>query len=144
MRTHVRNLFRLGLNYQFQSRKPEEFIFNFSSCKLYTIQKVALALDLGFCFNPIKLDYTKHFVAFEKLCKFLTSNPIFRGNVDSLPILRAKIKNLAFHCYYSFKYTQYEHHKTLKYSSKELSQNKDLINTAPDKGAGVVIMNKSD
>ena len=103
-----------------------------------------MTLTLGFRFSPTKLDYTKHFVAFEKLYKFLTNNPIFRGNVDSFAILRAKTKNSAFHNYYSSNSTPSIHHKTLKCSLKELSQNRDLIITAPDKRAWVFYMDKSD
>ena len=140
---HSRKLHRLGLENNFAKLEADKVIFNFSSHPLSLIEKDALSLGLKFCFNPMKLDYVNHFVAFEKLFLSLKSNPIYGGNIDSLNQIRSNIKQLAFNSYYSFKTKISEQHRNFIDTLKKLSTNENLIVTKPDKGNGVVLMDKS-
>ena len=143
IRNHARKLHRLGLRNSFEKLEPDKVIFNYSSRTLSPIEKDALSLGLKFSFNPLKLDYIRHFVAFEKIFSSLKSNPIYRGNIDSLNCLRSSVKQLAFNSYYSFKSQISQQHKGFIKALKRLSSDKSLIVTKPDKGYGIVVLDKT-
>jgi hypothetical protein len=61
-------------------------------------------LMFGFkcAFNPFKLNYSSHFLAFEKLFYALKTEKIFNATVDSLNAIQSAIKDIAFSSFYSF------------------------------------------
>ena len=68
---HNRKLHNLGLRFSYKSLSPDDVIFNLTNKVLSDDQKNALSLGLKFCFNPMKLDCTRYFLAFESLFRKL-------------------------------------------------------------------------
>jgi len=140
--THTRKLFNLGLNHRFESLKPDEIIFNHSSHNLSESEKEALSRGLKYSFNPVKINYTRHFLAFEKIFRTLSENSIYNRTVDSLNYVRSTIKHLAFSSYYGFVSSVSQHDKSMIETLKNLSSNPNLVVTKPDKGNGVVLQDR--
>ena len=67
-----------------------------SSYTLSPLEKDSSTLGLRFCFNKLKMNNIKHFVAFDDLFKSISSNQILSSNVDSLNRVRSTIKKRAF------------------------------------------------
>ena len=139
-----RKLFNLGLSCKYEKLPIDKIIINISFYTLIDIQKEALSLGLKFRFNPIKIDYTGYFLSFEKLVRMLVAENIFQCIPNSLDYVKTNIKSIALKYYYSFRSKLSPYHKSLIDALKELSRNKDLVITQPDKGTGVVLMNKMD
>jgi len=140
--THTRKLFNLGLDHRYESLKPDDVIFNHSSHKLSEPEKEALSHGLKYSFNPTKINYTRHFLAFEKIFKTLSENSIYKRSVDSLNYVRSTVKHLAFSSYYGFVSSVSQYEKSLIRILKDLSSNPNLVITKPDKGNGVVLLDK--
>ena len=117
-------------------------IFNFSSRKL-TAEEEALSFGLKYSFNPLKLNYTEFFLAFEKLFRTLKNEEIYNSTVDSINHVRSTLKNLALKTYYSFKPELSSFHKSVMSTIKHLASDKSLIVTKPDKGSGVVLIDRN-
>ena len=141
---HNRKLFKLGLSEKYQTLPPSKVVFNLSSSTITPQQEEALSLGLKFCFHPLKINYSRYFASFEKLYKTLSSEKIQECMPNSLRHVQLNLKSIALRYYYSFRSKLSNHHKSLISSLKDLSSNKNLIITHPDKGNGVVILNKSD
>ena len=143
-RIHNRKLFKLGLIEKYEILPPHKVVFNMSSSSISPLQEEALSLGLKFCFHPFKINYSQYFTSFEKLYKMLSSDKIQDCLPNSLRHVQLNLKSIALRYYYSFQSKLSDHHKSLISSLKELSSNKNLIITHPDKGNGVVILNKTD
>ena len=141
---HSKKLFAFGFEYQHKLLGPEDVIFNFSKHKLSEPEKDALSLGLKYCFNPIKLDYVDFFLSFEKLSRKLSQNPMFSEDIDSCNRINASLKQMALSTFHSFKSKTSPHERKTMALLKNLGSNKDLVITRPDKGNGVVIVDKQD
>ena len=142
--THDRKLFKLGLKKRYDDIPFNKIIFNLSTKKLSPVQEEALSLGLKFCFNPLKINHTSYFRSFENLFKTLSSETIFNCVPNSLDYVKSNLKSIALKNYYSFRSCLSPHHKSLISSLKELSKDNSLVICKPDKGTGVVILNKED
>ena len=85
-----------------------------------------------------------YFLAFENLYRQLSRNKIVESFPNAWTYVKSSIKTIAYKYYYSFKShpspRELRHLATLK----ELSSDNSIVVTKPDKGSGVVILNKSD
>ena len=141
---HSRKLFAFGFEYQHKLLGPEDVIFNFSKHKLSEPEKDALSLGLKYCFNPFKLNYVDFFVLFEKLSQKLSQNPIFSEGIDSSNRINASFKQMTLSTFHSFKSKTSRQQSKALVVLKNLGSNKVLVITRPDKGNGVVILDKQD
>ena len=100
-------------------------------------------LGLDFGLPVFKLNYFKYFLHFEKLYNALNKQNI----LESIDNARNQIRAIASKYFYNFK--PYKN-RCAVFSRKDfnnlrnLAQNSELYVTKPDKGNGVVIMNKQD
>ena len=135
---------RLGLSVNYDKTPPNKLIINLSSEVLSREQTEALCLGLKFCFNPLKLDYTRYFAPFEYLHDKLMSKNIYELFPDAPNYFSANFRTIALKYYYSFKPRISHYHQKLISCLRSLSKKTNLIITKPDKGNGVVIQNKTD
>ena len=129
---------------QFEQLPPDKVIFNFSQRILTDAEKEVLSLGLKYCFHPRKLNFTKYFLSFENLTKQLFRNEIYECIPNALSYVKSSVKTIAFKYYYSYKSPASIREKRYRSILKQLSSDKNIIVTKPDKGTGVVILNKSD
>ena len=141
---HGRKLFSLGLRRNYSKLPVDKVIFNLSSKKLSTEQKEALSLGLDFAFDPTKICYKRFFAAFEKVKYKLSQLEILNRHPDSVNCFTAKLKTIAFHHFHSFRPKISDHYKKLKSTLLELSKDKSIVVTKPDKGRRVVLLNRTD
>ena len=99
-------------------------------------------MRLKYFFNPIKLNYVDFFLSFEKLFRKLSQNPIFSEGIDSCNRIYASLKQMALSTFHSFKSKTSRQQSDAMVVLKNLGSNKDLLITRPDKGNGVVILDK--
>ena len=119
-------------------------IHNYSDRPLTTEETDALARGLQFAFQPVKLNYCRYFLPFEKLFKDVKNEPIYNNSQDAKNRIRASIKGTAFKCFYNHKSVQDEETKKMIATLKALSTDPSIDILKPDKGNGVVILNKAD
>ena len=136
-------LFNLGLTHRYDDIDPNKVIFNYSDKVLTRDQKEALSMGLKFCFLPSKLKYSTFFASFEQLLFKLSKHDIYEIFPDALNSFNSQLKSIAFRNFYSFKPQVSNYHKKIISCLKELSRDKNVIITKPDKGNGVVLLNKS-
>ena len=142
---HVRKLFNLGIDKQ-KELDPNKVVFNYSDVTLSNSLKTLLAKGLQYALPPNRLNFGHFFLPFEKLLRSLKNHNLSNDTPQAGNYVTTKIKELAFSVYYSF------NHRAVKSNIsgaelkelKQLSKNKEIIVTKPDKGQGVVLMNKTD
>ena len=117
----------------------DNVITNISSHKLSSAEQDALKFGLKHGLPPSRLSKTDVFVSFEKLYNYLSSNLKEGANSNQL---KTDLSHMAHHYVSVYKPSK----QALRKHSilKKLKSNPDLVVTKPDKGNGVVIMNKSD
>ena len=144
--TKQRNkLFNLGISNKLAPVNPNDVIFNLSDVQLSYREKYLLSLGLNFNLPVYKLFPNKYFLSFEKMLSNLRQQMIsnsydFNNVIDFT-------KTIAYKFYYNFK-----PHKVFNpvinkddiNVLKRLSKDKRIIVCKPDKGRGVVIMNRKD
>ena len=141
---HQRKLRRLGLSFTYDALSREKTIFNLSDRVLSTLETEALSLGLDFCFPPRKLSYANYFESFEKLKFNLSKVAISHTVPDAITYFTANLKSLAFKYYHSFRPKVSPYFCELKTCLRNLASDTSIIVTKPDKGKGVVLMNKCD
>ena len=133
--THNKKLASLGI-YQSSELDADKVIFNFYDRILTNDEKQILKLGLQFGFSK-KTSFVNHYLSYEKFIQQVSKH----GNNNEE--LLTKIKHLS--------------HESYKYKSKDnnkcninidildsLKKDSNLIITRPDKGKGIVLLNKSD
>ena len=125
---------------------PESVITNISRYVLSDVEKRALANGLNFTLPPNKLKTGSYLANFEVLYSDISKSS-FRGSDEDKLYFQKSLSDIAFSSTFNFNFNRkhlcnipQEEHDALK----RLSKNKDIIITKPDKGSGVVIMNRSD
>ena len=124
---------------------PNKVTFNYSSYDLNDIEKKALSCGLEFCLRPDKFDYCGFLTPFEKLAINLRNRPIDKEHLN-FDFVKTKLKGLALSAYYGYDSAQLPLNISKAETSAldNLSKNMDIIIIRPDKGNGVVILNRSD
>ncbi|XP_065667600.1 uncharacterized protein LOC136087905 [Hydra vulgaris] len=138
IKTHEKKLCSLTKSAVFPF-KHQNVIQNLSS---YTLQDDELDLlnnGLGFALPPAFIKKTDVFAQFDCISQFLNNQ---LKNNDSKPQLKSELFHLANN--YVYKYTPSENclrkHKILK----RLRNNENIVITRPDKGNGIIVLNKID
>lgn len=139
---HERKLSRLSIQSP-RSCKFDDVVTNLSSFRLDDRLKFLLSLGLEFgipCFKP---NFNSYFLAFERLILSLKNIPVYKVSFDKVI---SSVKLLAHRSFYS-KFRCVAHPFFVKSDRdilKKLSTNEELVISRPDKGRGVVILNKVD
>ena len=141
---HLKKLENLGILNNIEPCDPNNVIYNFSSVQLSHRIRTLLAFGLDFCLPVFNLNYYKFFVPIENFAssiedKFRTS-PNFNLCMKSLQ----SISNKYFYGFKSYKIFSSVFDKNDINKIRSLASNKNIIVSKPDKGKGVVIINKSD
>ena len=138
--THTKKLNKFGLsqpNFEFVN----QVIFNYSSYSLSKKEKFLLSLGLDFSLPVSKPSYTNFFLSFEKLAHLLATSYGHNINFNSF---KKECSNVAYKTFSGhwgknwYPFLKKEDIATLK----KLGSNKDLIITKPDKGNGVVLLDR--
>ena len=142
---HDRKLHNLGIHNNLEPCDPNKVIFNYSSRSLSTRVKFLLAFGLDFGLPVYKLDYFKYFLGFEKLASTLQNlsvSPPF-----SFSDVKKELQAISFKYFYGFKpfkvFSTIFSKDDVK-SLKSLAADKSLVICKPDKGRGVVVLDRSD
>ena len=142
---HEKKLQKIGANYNLKSCDPNKVIFNHSNVVLSIREKFLLSFGLDFCLPIYKPSFFKYFLAFEnvvdriKNCK-LANGYSFERVIDC-------IRSVSYREFYGFKpYNVFSPIFTRADISilKNLGKNKDVVICRPDKGRGVVLLNRKD
>ena len=143
--THERKLSSLGGRLHLSSCKPEKVIFNYSNRKLNQREEFLLSFGLDFNLPIHKLSFFKYFLPVEKLISCLKDCSIRDGyNLDRVV---ERIKSVSFNVYYKFKSNNIFSpifNKSDVNLLKTLGKDQHIVICPPDKGRGVVILNKND
>ena len=119
---------------------PDKFIFNFSSHQLSKLEKECLSFGLKFCVPP-KVNHIKLKAEFESFVDQLKA--LTPTSDSAFAQFKANLVNLN-EWILSSKNQQHIFTKEHKNALNDLLKNDDIIISKPDKGSGVVILNKSD
>ena len=143
--THEAKLLRLRLRTTPNNCiDPDKVLFNLSSRLLTLEEKKVLSKGLNFCVPPKRLDFASYLCPFEKLYRDLKLLPIF----DSFTTTRTKtrIQDSAYNALYSYNNNKVNHNLTRAECRilKKLAQDKSIVILKPDKGNGIVILNRAD
>ena len=143
--THRRKLSNLGANNSISPLDPNQVIFNFSSRSLTSKEKNLLAYGLNFNLPIFKLDFFNFFLSFERLYRILKDKPIYNSNQQ--PSLKSILHNLAFRVFYNFKpykvFSPIFNKNDIK-TLQNLSRDKSIVICRPDKGRGIVLLDKTE
>ena len=124
----------------------EEVIFNYSDYVLSEVEKSALSKGLQFCLPPGKLKYGDYLANFERLFEQSDSRLLKERDLGQYNLFHSELKEIALSSFYA-------HNKRARslnlpreeyLALKKLSGNSDLVIVRPDKGSGVVVLNKTD
>ena len=144
IRTHKRKLANLGIHNELAPCDPSEVISNYSSLELSPRLRTLLAFGLDFCLPVYRLNFYQFFLPLETIAYKLKKK--FSSQQNFSEFLQ-QFQTTAFKFFYSF-----NPHKIFSAIIKKgdiqllknLASNEDVIVVRPDKGRGVVILNRSD
>ena len=125
---------------------PDSVITNLCDYPLSEVEKLALANGLKFSLLPSKLKPGSYLANFEVLYRNLSGSD-FNGNEEDRVYLKETLSEIAYSSYFNFNMSwrsllnvpRDQYNALLK-----LSKNEDIIITCPDKGSGIVVLNKAD
>ena len=120
-----------------------ENIFNLSDYKLSETEQYVLAHGLDFCLPPSNIKREEIFAEFEILLSQLLYHNA-KTNED-LTLLKTRLNEVAHSfCGSPIDASKFSFDKNCIQAIKSLRSNKSILITKPDKGSGVVILNKDD
>ena len=139
---HAKKLYELGANLNIPTCDPDKVVINHSNYLLSKKEKSLLAFGLDHCILP-KFSKLKYFLAFEILYNKVKDLPFYNTNSINFGTC---LKTIA---YKFMKTCRSEKVQTIISENdqnllKNLGKNESLHITRPDKGKGVVILNKID
>ena len=123
-------------------KSPEKYVTNLSDLHLNKLQNEALSLGFKYSVPPCKISRIHIESQFENLCSQLTNLQASSTDYESwfetkcVDLANQYITTPPKHC----NVLTHEHQNALK----ELMINNQIVILRPDKGSGVVILNKSD
>lgn len=125
---------------------PNNVVFNFSNYSLSEEEKSLLALGLNFCITNTKYDSLNHFLKFEKLAYMLSKCEFYNKSNNRVNEFMSSLKYITFSSLKRIIKSKLQNNITSKNLAtlKSLSSNKNIVFLKPDKGNGVVILNKSE
>ena len=142
--THKRKLRNLGIDID-KKIDINKVIFNFSKRVLTLSEKNVLSLGLDFGLTPCKINYTKFFLGFEKLCDTLKKCALYGGtSFNSIFSRISVIANDSFRKVCRENEGNNSVNKERITLLKNLKEDENIVITKPDKGRGVVILDMVD
>ena len=139
----MKKLHSLGITNKLCPVNPEDVIFNFSSIQLTDREKFLLALGLNFNLPVYKINSKKYFLAFEKMLKILKDQNLSSTyNFNNVIDLTKSIANKFYYKFKPYKIFNPVINKDDIRILKNLSRNKNIVICKPDKGRGVVILDR--
>ena len=123
----------------------EKVLFNYSNKVLSDVEKRVLSKGLKYVLSHCKPDFIDHFCTFEVFFKNLLKHEFYDVNNKGFDYFRSSLKHLAFSSFYGND-NSFSHNITKEeYDAlKKLSKDKSIVILKPDKGNGVVLLNKCD
>ena len=121
--------------------RPETSYSQYSLLTLSPRLEFLLAFGLDFCLPVYKLNFYKYFLNYEEL-----GQPLKSLTADNFPTVCKRISEIVQKYYHAFKPSKVFRPIFMQFDIlllKDLGRNKDIIITKPDKGRGIVIVNKS-
>ncbi|XP_063585791.1 uncharacterized protein LOC134763164 [Penaeus indicus] len=143
---HLRKLHNLGLTPEYEV-ESSKVIFNHSNRKLSEDETKLLNLGLDFALPCKSPTFAEHFLAFERLCHTINNCQIRDNSESNKQRVVEKIASLANETFYDFKRHRHwlpSFSKANHNALKSLKNDSSIIITKPDKGKGVVILDKKD
>ena len=143
---HRKKLENLGISSQMYPLDPNVVIFNFSNKILSDKERNLLTLGLNFKLPIYRLNFFDYFLSFENLYNYLSKFDIFNPH-DTPNILKNTLHNIAHKYFYKFKPNKVfcpffsKHEINIL---RNLAKDRSITICRPDKGTGIVILNKSD
>lgn len=123
----------------------DKVIFNFSDRVLTDAEKSVLSKGLRFAIFNGKLNFIDHFCSFEKLYRSLSEFDLYNHGGKGLDYLKSSLKHLALSSFYCSKSNVTPNISKEEFEAlKGLSKDSNIVLIKPDKGNGIVIMNKED
>ena len=140
---HDRKLADLGIYNDLSPVNPEKTVLNFSSISLSPRLRTILAFGLDFGLPVTKLNFYQYFLKFEELYHNLCRDNIVES--ESCQEFKKQLQGIANKYFYNFK--PYKIFSAIFCKSdisslKALGRNKEVIVTRPDKGRGVVLLDR--
>ena len=125
------------------SHSPDDVILNLSSRVLTPVEKSALAKGLDFSLPPKSLNYPEYLSAFEKCYRSLRIFPIF-GN-STLSRIQSTLRETALSSFNKYNSSQVPSNMSQEEfrALTKLRKDKNIVVLKPDKGNGVVVMDKT-
>ena len=123
----------------------EKVLFNYSNKVLSDVEKKVLSKGLKYVLSHCKPNFIDHFCTFEVFFKNLLRHEFYDVNNKGFDYFRSSLKHLAFTSFYR-DCNSFSHNITKEeYEAlKTLSRDKSIVIMKPDKGNGVVLLNKCD
>ena len=144
---HEKKLNRLGIQSLTSGLDATSVIYNFSNRVLSNDEKRLLLLGLDFKLPIVKLNFVKYYLLWEKLCYSFNSLPIYDCIPNARDMFNSVLKSMAHKYFYNFNSKSNlcpvfakSDFKILK----NIASDPTIHITKPDKGCGVVIMNKEN
>ena len=135
---------KIGIHGDCQPCDPEKVIFNISSKPVPKRIKFLLAFGLNFKLPVWKLNFYDYFLSFEKLIASLSKLQL--PERFQFQDVKVKVRNICHKYYQGFRSSRIFSSVFSKAdisALKEWATDKSIIVTKPDKGRGVVILDKS-
>ena len=117
-------------------------VFNFSNRLISDKEKEILSKGLSFAIPPTRLNFCSFLTPFEKFYNQLKREPVYTSSGFFPDSIKAKLNDIAYSSFRSYQ------RPNALYTQEELNILKDLRNDSsivimkPDKGNGVVILDK--
>ena len=145
--THENKLKSLGITNNLDSLDPSKVIFNYSCKTLTPRQESLLAFGLNFKLPCFKIDFFRYFSSFENLCQMLSRFNVYCPVQTHSFNLKDHLKSIILKHFYNFK--PWKVFSPIFSKSdiqilRNLSKDKSIVICRPDKGRGVVILNRHD
>ena len=142
---HLKKLINLGLP-NTNSLSPDSVIFNYSHRVLSSHEKSVLALGLKFALPISRPDFYTHFLSCEKFFDRLKDLDMRVPPGGNQPSFKHSYKHLCLSGFYSFKrsFKDFRFSKEEWGALKSLKDDKSICIMKPDKGNGIVLLNRVD
>ena len=140
-RVHSKKLRNLGYDVT-KKLDPRSLVTNLSDVPLSQSQIEALAFGLKHALPPKSLNKTNYYHNFETLANMLKKRQPYGQSFKEISNALSHIASSTFYSFNNWKHTIPD--SNIRKELEDLIQNKDIVITKPDKGRGVVILNKQD
>ena len=141
---HKRKLNNLGVSNDVRPCDPEKVVFNFSKLTLNSRVKTLLAFGLDFCLPVYKLNFYKYFLPLESFISRLKYLGLHRDIEYAEFLNRFHSSTMKyFYNFNPFKVFSAVIGKSDIVELRKLASNREIVVCKPDKGRGVVLMDRS-